>query len=186
MNKDNIDIEEMRKAWYEMGRALGIQTLPDSHSQDLARRKTALDRLRDRYLSFWVISLVMTVLGFLIFSRGVFVTNPLNFWLGVAYAGYFLIVSSMDFWLWKGLGQIDPLRLSVTETSAKSLFYRKRHLQFMAVLIPMAATLLCFTGYVFSSEMFFINGMIAGAIIGLIIGTVQLRRFMSGYRKLTD
>lgn len=186
MSTQNFDIEQMKQAWVEMGKALGMQQAIDNNPKDYDKKKTALDRLRGRYRIFWIFSLIMAFVGFLIFSGGTFVMNRLNLWLGIAYAIYFLTVSSMDYWLGKGLATIDPLRMSVSEIAGKSMFYRKRHLQFMIILIPMAISLICFTGYVFSSEMYFLNGMIAGAILGLIIGTIQFRRFMGEYRKLAD
>ncbi|MCM1110027.1 MAG: hypothetical protein NC336_02330 [Clostridium sp.] len=186
MNTENFDIEQLRKAWIEMGKALGMQAAPDNNPADLDRKRTALDRLRDRYLAFWIISSVMAVAGFLIFSNGLFVASRLNFWLRMAYAVYFLTVASMDFWLWRGIGSIDPLRMNISEISRESMYYRKRHLQFMAALIPMAIMLLCFTGYLFASEMYFLYGMIVGVILGAIIGTRQFRRFMAEYRRLSD
>lgn len=186
MSTNDFDIEQMRQAWVEMGKALGMSSIPGNNPKDFQRKKTTLDHLRERYHIFWIFSLVMAFAGFLIFSSGTFILSNLNLWLGIAYAVYFLTASSMDYWLWKGLGTIDPLRMSVSEIAEKSMFYRKRHLQFMIVLIPMAIALICFTGYVFSSEMYFLNGMIAGAILGIIIGTIQFRRFMAGYRNLSD
>ena len=76
--------------------------------------------------------------------------------------------------------------MSVSEVAYNAMFYRKRHLQFMAVLIPMAVALLGFTGYVFSSEIYFPYGMIVGAVCGLIIGIIQFRKFMAEYRKLSE
>lgn len=184
MNNENFDIEQMRKAWLEMGKVLG--TIPERNPVNLDKKRTTLDKLRERYMTFWIISLVMVFAGFLIFSRGIFVVSGLNLWLGVAYSVYFLTASGMDFWLWNGLGSIDPLRMSISEIADKSMFYRKRHLQFMAILIPMAIALVGFTGYVYSSEIYFLNGMIFGCIIGLIIGIIQFRRFMAEYRKLSD
>lgn len=186
MNEDNIDIEQMRKAWTEMGKALGMQTIPSGYHNNLNKKKTALDRLRDRYNAFWIISLIMAVGSFFIFSRGIFVVNNLNLWLGISFTVYFLTASCMDFWLWKGIGAIDPLRMNISEISEKSMYYRKKHLQFMAILIPMAIALLCFTGYVFSSEIYFLNGMIVGVVIGAIVGSLQFRRFMAEYRNLSD
>lgn len=186
MNTQNFDIEQMREAWVEMGKALGMSSIPDNNPKDFQKKKTSLDHLRERYRNFWIFSLIMAFAGFLIFSTGRFIMSNLNLWLGIAYAVYFLTTSLMDYWLWKGLGTIDPLQMSVSEIAGKAMFYRKRHLQFMIILIPMAIALLCFTGYVFSSEMYFLNGMIAGAILGLILGTIQFRRFMSEYRKLSD
>lgn len=184
MNNESVDMDRMRKAWEEMGKALGKQPIRDNDPRDFNKKKTALDRLREKYCTFWIISLVMTFGGFLIFSGNTLIASPLNFWLGAAFSVYFLTAFCMDFWLWRGIGAIDPLRMSVSEISGRSMFYRKRHLQFMAVIIPMAIALMCFTGYVFSSETYFLSGMIFGIIIGLIIGTIQFRRFMAEYRNL--
>lgn len=185
-NTDNFDIRQMREAWIEMGKALGMQPSSDGNPEDLKKKKTDLDRLRNRYQVFWTACLLLGFGTFMIFSTNSFGNNRLNIWLGVAYAVYFLTASGMDFWLWRGLGTIDPLTLTVSDIADKALFYRKRHLQFMAVLIPMAIALIGFTGYVFSSEMFFLNGMIAGVICGVIIGIIQFRRFMSCYHNLSD
>lgn len=186
MNTEKPDIEQLRKAWVEMGKALGMQPIPVTDTEHLGKKKTALERLRHKYLTFWIISLLMTFGGFLIFSNGIFVTTNLNQWLAVAYATYFFTAFCMDFWLWKGLGTIDPLQMSVSEIAQKSILYRKRHLQFMTILIPLAIALVSFMGYAFSSEKYFLNGMIVGCIIGIIIGTIQFRRFMAEYRNLTD
>lgn len=186
MNNEDINIEEMRNAWMEMGKALGLQPNPGNNPKDLDKKRTALDRLRDRYHAFWIISLIMVIPGFTLFSKWMFLSGNLHLWLGIAFAVYFLTASGMDFWLWRGIGTIDPLRMSVSEIAGKSMFYRKRHLQFMAILIPMAVALLGFIFYVNFHEIYFVNGMIAGVIIGAIIGTIQFRRFMAEYRKLAD
>lgn len=186
MSSENFDIEQMRKAWVEMGKALGMKPVSDHNPDNLNKKKTALDCLRDRYHVFWIISLLMVGGGFLIFSGGIFVENQLNFWLGVAYAVYFLTVFGMDLWLWKGLATIDPLRMSVAEIADRSMFYRKRHLLFMAILLPMAIALIGFTGYVFSSEIYFLNGMVVGVVCGAIVGIMQFRKFMAEYRNLSE
>lgn len=128
----------------------------------------------------------MVFVSFMIFSRGLIGESHLNPWLGVAYAVYFLTAFSMDQWLYQGIGKIDPLKMSVSQVLKKSLFYRKRHLQFMAILIPMALGLLGFTGYVFSNDRYMLIGMIAGAIFGAIIGIIHFRRFMVEYRNLSE
>ncbi|MDE6381189.1 MAG: hypothetical protein K2L11_12020, partial [Muribaculaceae bacterium] len=48
MNSNNMDIEQMRKAWIEMGKALGMETSPGD-PDNLNKMKTSLDRLRDGY-----------------------------------------------------------------------------------------------------------------------------------------
>lgn len=186
MNRENIDVEQMRKLWLAMGESLGVQSSPHCNSVNFYKKKTSLDRLRDKYRVFWIVSLLMIFVSFMIYSRGLIVESPLNFWLGVAYAVYFLTAFCMDYWLWRGIGSINPLRMSVSEVADKAMFYRKRHLQFVAVLIPMVVALLTFTGYVFYSEVYFLYAMISGAICGLIIGTFQFRRFMAEYRRLSE
>lgn len=92
----------------------------------------------------------------------------------------------MDHWLWRGIGTIDLVRMDVTTVTRKTMYYRKKHLQFMAIIIPMAIGLLGFTGYVYSVETSFLCGMICGAICGAIIGIIQFRKFMTDYRKLLE
>lgn len=186
MNTENIDIEQMKRAWLSMGKALGMQPVQDNNPENLNNKKTALDRLRDKYRVFCTISLLMVFVCFMIFSRGLIVSSNLNFWLGIAYAVYFLTAFGMDQWLYRGIGKIDPLKMTVSQVVQRSMFYKKRHLQFMAVLIPMALAVLGFTGYVFSVERYFLIGMIAGAICGAILGVIQFRRFMADYKKLAE
>lgn len=186
MNPQNFDIEQMRKAWTEMGKALGMQAATDNNPENLNRKKTALDRLRDRYRVFWTICLLMAFGSFMVFSGRMFAGDHIYLWLGTAYAVYFLTAFCMDLWLWNGIGTIDPLTMGVAEIARKSMFYRKRHLQFMTVLIPMAIALLGFTGYVFSAETFFLSGMGMGIVCGAAIGIMQFRRFMAEYRNLSD
>lgn len=186
MNTEELDIQQMRKAWLAMGECLGMKPAAANKPEGFNKKETALDRLRDKYRMFWTVALLMIFVSFITFSKCLIVESPLNFWLGVAYAVYFLTSCCMDFWLWRGIGTINPLRMGISQVVNKAMFYRKRHLQFMAIIIPMGLTLLIFTGYVFSSETYFLSGMIAGAICGLIIAIIQFRRFMADYRKLSE
>lgn len=186
MTPDNIDLDNLKKSWIEMGKSLGAKFDHQYDPDKLSNMKTALDRLRDRYRVFWRAGLIMIFSSFLIFSKHLIVENPLNLHLGFAYAAYFLMCFIMDHWLWKGIGSIDPLRMGVAEVAKKALYYKKRHLQFMIFLIPMAIAILGLTGYVFSSDKYLLMGMITGAICGAILGIFQFRRFMAEYRKLTD
>lgn len=186
MKDENGNLGELRKIWVEMGEKLGMQSIPDNDPGKLDRQQTALDKIRRKYRVFWIVALLMIFNVFLIFSGGIFGDNPLNFYFAVAYALYFLTAFIMDHWLWVGLGTIDPLRMGVAQVAEKSMFYRKRHLQFMAILIPMAIVLLGFTGYVYSTNIYFLNGIICGAIFGAVIGIIQFRWMMQRYRELSE
>lgn len=185
MNNQNPNFDQLRQAWIEMGNALEKLSTPAAPSHHLYNKKTALDRLAQRYGYFAIISLLMSPCGLLFFTHSPFANPLLTTWLGIAYAVYFLTAAAMDFWLWHGISSINPLQLTVSQITDKALCYRKRHFQFMAVLIPMAIALIGFTAYTFSSQTFFINGMIVGVIAGTAIGIIQFRRFMSSYRDLS-
>lgn len=185
MTHENVNLDELKRAWLAMGETLGMNR-PENDPKNLDEMKTALDRLRQKYRVFWITSLGMVFVSFMVFSRGMLIDSEWNVWLGVAYSVYFLTAFSMDQWLYSGIGTIDPLRQSVSEVAAKAMFYRKRHLQFIVVLIPMAVALIAFTGYVFSDETYFISGMITGALLGIILGIFQFRRFMAYYRQLSE
>lgn len=186
MTPDNIDLDNLKKSWMEMGRSLGSQFDHGYNPDQLSNMKTTLDRLRDRYRVFWRVGLIMIFTSSFIFSGDIINENPLNIYLCFVFPIYFLTCFLMDHWLWKGIGSIDPLRMGVAEVAQKALYYKKKHLQFMIFLIPMAIALLGFTGYVFSSDKYLLMGMITGAICGAALGIIQFRRFMAEYRKLTD
>lgn len=185
MTPDNLNLEELRRAWMVMGESLGMNP-PHNDPRDLEHKKTALDRLRMKYRAFWTLSLVMMFVSFMFFSRGSIVENKWNFYLGLVYAVYFLTIFVMDHWLWAGIGTIDPLRMGVAEVARKALFYKKRHIQFVAFLIPVAIAVLIFTAYVFSGDVYFIRGIITGALVGIAIGVMQFRKFMACYRVLSE
>lgn len=186
MKPNDVDFEELKKIWLAMGETLGTLPTRENNPTILRTKKTALDRLRNKYRVFWIVSILMIISTFIIFSRGILVDSEWGGYLGVAYAVYFLTTFVMDHWLWVGIGTIDPIRMGVTEVAEKSMFYKKRHLQFMTILIPMAIMLLGFTGFVFSSDKYLISGMFTGAIVGAVMGYLQFRRFMEDYKDLSE
>lgn len=185
MTSEHNDLKELRSAWSTMGKSLPEQPA-DNDTGNLNGRKTALDRLRDRYRRFRLVSALLIFGSFMIFSRGQLFDSNLNLYLGIAYAAYFATSCAMDYVLWRGLGTIDPVTMSVTEVARHALRYRKLHLQFIAILLPLALGLLGFTAYAFSADRYFLYGMLSGAIIGAAIGTFQFRRFMADYRRLSE
>lgn len=186
MTNQTENLEDVKKAWIAMGKSFGMQ-IPEYDHVSLDNKKTALERLRNSYMRFFIAAAIFTVTSLFVFSRFQDILDNNNVeYLGFAYSAYFFIAFLMDFWIWNGIGTINPLTMSVSEVTEKSLFYRKRHLQFVAVLLPLAVSLMCFTGYVFSADKYFLMGIIFGAVLGLILGTIQLRRFMRNYRILSE
>lgn len=78
------------------------------------------------------------------------------------------------------------MSMAVGEVSRLATFYRKRHLQFMIILIPIAIALLGSFIYVMVDNIYFIYGVICGAVIGLAIGIFQFMEFMADYRDVMN
>lgn len=186
MKSEKRDAEELRNVWDKMGRSLGEPTMGADSPEALSRKRTALDRLRDRYRVFRNVSLLMVFSSFMLFTRSDLLAKPYDLYLGAAFSAYFLICFLMDLWLWWGISNIDPLTMSVRQVVEKAMFYRKRHLQFIAVLLPLALSLVGFMGYLFSADRYMLVGMIIGAVCGAAIGVIQLKRFMREYRRLSE
>lgn len=148
------------------------------------KRLTALESLARRYRHFSIIATIMIAWSVIGFFPGV---SPFsrNIYLMLAFGIYFLTCSTMDFWLYMGIRSIDIQEMPVSEVVRKALFYRKRHLQFMAILIPMAVALVAFMTWTLTEDPIMLASIAAGALIGLAIGLRQFMRFMSDYRTLT-
>lgn len=161
---------------------------PDSEAIEQVvsgKRTTALENLSRRYRRFSLVAFIMIIWSFFMFLSGTFPEDyrlPLSLSFGV----YFLVCSTMDYWLYMGIRSIDIQEMTVAQVIAKALFYRKRHLQFMAVLIPMAIALVTYFVWTITGDIYMIGGVAAGAIVGLAIGTRQFLRFMADYRTLTE
>lgn len=185
MTPDNNNLENIKRAWKNMGENLGMQ-MPDDNSHNLQHKKTALGRLRNYYRRFLIFGIMFAMSSFFIFSNWPHLSKEKGFWLAVIYSAYFLINGCLDWWLWRGISSIDPLTMGAAQVSEKALFYRKRHLQMIACMLPVAIGVICFTAYMFSAEKYIIAGIITGAIFGLIVGANQLRKFMANYRRLSE
>lgn len=172
--------ENMKRSWqetrfYRPDRAVMEEVMN-------GRRLTALESLGRRYRCFSIVSSMMVCCS-LLFSLGEFpFIHGLP--LTLAFCFYFLVCSTMDFWLYMGVRSIDIQEMTVAEVAGKAMFYRKRHLQFMAILIPMAAALLTFLIWTVTEDAYMIVGIASGGLIGLALGIRQFMRFMADYRTL--
>lgn len=151
------------------------------------RRKTALDRLADRYKRFSMVGVALILLSISwCFNEHIFPGNTLfRIIIAVSFALYALAASIMDRWLYLGILSIDVATMPVAEVIRKALFYRKRHLQFIAVLLPWVTVVISAIAWN-DSNLYFRLGIIVGVIAGMAIGIIQLMNFLSDYRDITS
>lgn len=181
MNAENYDIEQMRKAWGEMGKALGIET-PPSDPDNMNKMKTTLDKIRDGYRK----GCDMSIVGVIIFTPFLFfmpsISDEYRISVAITFAIMGLANAYVLYWLWRGIGKINPLTMSITQVSSMAKYYKKCHLQYILlgslVAIPWIGYFMFATG---SSE-----SIVIGAIIGGIYGIYGLWQTLKDYRNLSE
>lgn len=151
----------------------------------LDKRRTALQNLAQRYRRFSNVALIMIAWSVCIFFAASFGTEH-RLLTSIVFGVYFLVCSIMDYWLYRGVSSIDVAEMSVSEVIRKALFYRKRHLQFMIILIPMAIGILSLVIWQVTGNEYMLMGIAFGAMAGLAIGTRMFLKFMADYRTLTS
>lgn len=178
--------EDMKIAWAETSRRL--EKLENDYyelRQEAmnGKRRTSLENLAVRYRRFSIISLIFTFISPFYAFNGVF-TGDATIWVPILMTVYFAVASTMDWWLYKRIKSIDVTTMSAGEVSEASALCRKRHIQFMFVLIPVMSVILA--GFIFGTidETYMMIGIIAGAVSGFAIGVCQFINFMADYKIL--
>lgn len=126
MNTEINNLEDIKKIWREMGTAFHTEsycTTPEA----LNNKRTTLDRLRRRYMSFIIFSISAGIIEFPIIlhlgSLG-FLPDNLKWPVAISFMIMMLIEACIDFWFWKGTGRICPLTMTVSDLSSMALYYK--------------------------------------------------------------
>lgn len=163
----------------------------ERQTEDLARqgrdnrRRTALDRLMERYRRFSIIGLLLAVMIVMQTLAG-FYEGPYGIAVGITGVLLGCICSLMDRWLYLKLKEIDIARMTVAEVSKRALLCRRRHLQFICFSLPMVLLMILFIMLSKNLNLYMIYGMIGGFVFGLALGLRELFKFLSDYRTLSE
>lgn len=153
------------------------------------KKKSALQNLAQRYQTFWRLEIVALCLCvpaiFQVMSQEFEFSMKGSICLTIGIAVMFMLSSVMDRWLYSRISELDLTAMTVTEVARKAALYRKRHLQFVAILLPIAIILLCAMASM-SGNVYLISGMATGGVIGFALGIGQLMKFLRDYRSLTE
>lgn len=157
---------------------------------NMNRRLSALQSLALRYKRFSVLGMVFALITPITLFEMLYKQEYCDIGMTIvviAFAEiYFLLASCMDKWLYNGISGIDLSRMSVSDVCRCAYYYRKKHFQFMAVLIPMAMILVGTLVWILSDDIYFILGVVAGGIVGLVSGIFQFRAFMVEYKEIMN
>lgn len=177
-------MDNLRKDWQDANVSLNRDL--NSYSTIInGKRKTALENLAERYRRFSIIALTLILFSVTwIFNPNMFPDNPrLRIAVGVSFAVYALIGSVMDRWLYLGVRSIDVVAMPVSEVIRKALFYRKRHLQFIAILLPIVLAIIGVMAWSMDN-LYFRLGILIGFLAGTAIGLHHLFAFLADYRAI--
>lgn len=178
--------EEIKKTWAEAARKLYAPTPEELEIMYIGRKETALEGLAQRYRRFSRLGLVMAIVSVFWMFSGIQPEIPsMKYVIAILFVIYFATCSVIDNWLYRGVASINCFTMPVSEVIDRALYYRRKHLQSMILLIPFAIIVLGTLAYSFMSDIYTIYGIIAGFIAGVAIGLRQFHQFMAEYRTIS-
>lgn len=181
-------MEELKDCWCGVRFRTDANGKNGSNMKPDNNRRTALNTLAAHYRRFSTVGLIMALCMPMCIWGAMRDMEDVSMWLKIALIAYgmiyCLIASVMDRWLCRGIERIDVAAMLVSEVCRMTFYYRKKHYQFVAILIPLALLFLAGFGWVLSADKWYIYGMTTGAVVGIMIGTRQFRLFMSEYRDI--
>lgn len=181
MNSKYVDIEQLRKAWVEMGKALGMET-PPGDPDNMNKRNTDLDKLRTRYKKGWEWSIIGGIVFMSLFFWAPTINEEYRVSLAITCAIVMFSNTYALYWLWKGIGKINPLTMSISQVSSLAKHYKKCHLLYILIGFPVAALWIGYFIFVTNRS----ESIVTGAIIGGIFGLYGLRQYLKDYRNLSE
>lgn len=185
MDIKELDIEQMRNAWVEMGKVLEADTRP-SNPTNMNNMNTNLDKLRTRYLRGWKFSFTAGIL----LAAGVFLNPSINseyrLPLSISYIILMLANGYVLYKLWCGLEKINPLTMPITQVCTLANYYKKYHMLYYMLFIPIV---IVWSGYymfaILGKDIGGRNSLIIGCIAGGFSGLCAIYLYLRDYRNLT-
>lgn len=178
--------EEIRHTWQEAAHRFYSPNPDEWESLYRMKKETALEKLAQKYRRFSCMGLLMAIVSLCYMLPIHIIEGKLRIWVSLVFLVYSLTCSLMDYWLYKGIESIDCYTMTVKEVSDKAMYYRSKHLMFIAILLPMMFGILGFLVYALGYNIYIIWGILAGLLVGGALGFRQFLEFMSEYRKLRE
>lgn len=183
-NSSDPQSEEIRRSWNQT--KFSSERLHENIDEiKSGKRRTALQNLARRYRWFSNFALIFIFVWPLLATSHLLMGFHAT-WIIIFGEIYFGICSMIDRWMYRGVSSINVATMSVSEVCERALYYRKRHLQSIIILLPMAMILIGSMAYVMDFDPYMIMGICTGAIVGFLIGLRQLHHFLDDYRQFKD
>ncbi len=172
---------QLRKSWLAVRQEMTLNAPVDVPSTS---RKTILQKLIARYRTFVIIEALNLIYIPLLLLK-LLPEHDIWQWILMALYEVIMLVSLItDLWLHSWLGKINVEQMSVYEVIKRCALARKRHLQFLFVMLPFSVITIALTAYVFSDDIYIVIGIITGTLIGMCVAITFLRQFLRDYKAL--
>ena len=166
---------QLRKSWLAVRQEMTLNAPVDVPSTG---RKTILQKLIARYRTFVIIEALNLIYIPLLLLK-LLPEHDIWQWILMALYEVIMLVSLIT-----DLGKINVEQMSVYEVIKRCALARKRHLQFLFVMLPFSVITIALTAYVFSDDIYIVIGIITGTLIGMCVAIKFLRQFLRDYKAL--
>lgn len=181
------NLEDMKSMWSALNDRISFL---EEENRKLARRamtnkyKTAREKLISKYKKFIFIETVMILYVWVFIGFNPETVDKYRLPTLIYWSLFFLAEIGIDYYLMERVREIDIYTSPVKEITQMAASNWRIHKLAIFIGLPIAFGAIILFGLAMDANEFVIYGMVAGAIVGLIIGFSQLRRFMSYYRQL--
>lgn len=179
-----MEIEYLKENWESSNAAL--ERGSQSRKNIDPRQKTTLQRLASRYRRMAIVSAVSLCWVMPLYFRLSEENPDTPLFYPLVMVAFFLITAGMDYWLCRGIQSIDCATMSVETVLKKVYFYRKRHIQFIFILMPIALLIIYLMLAMFNFEKYALLGAACGFMVGLAFGLKILFDFMRDYKQVLN
>ena len=181
------DLKDMKEMWIELNQR--VANLEEENRRLMRhvtgnKYKTAQEKLVRKYTTFIIIAFIMIVYVFFIVMFNPFGVEKYKIPVLIYWTLFFLGEAGIDFYLRTKVLEIDIYNSSVRESTRQAAHNWKIHKLAVAFGLPVAIGAVVLFALFMNADTFVIIGMIVGAVVGLSIGVMQLRKFWDYYRLL--
>lgn len=175
--------EDLKKKWAHLRNFQSAPVNADLLNDIIYNRlTTTIDRLTARYRRITILGFVMALMMVLMYFSGSG-HSVFSGYIPLEFAGYFLLCSLIDGYLWCNANRLDLNTMPIEEIATCTRRLRLVHLLSMVIIIPFAVVILI---QLFGTANFYTRlGMIAGGTVGLAVGLNLLFQTLRDYRTLT-
>lgn len=181
------ELNDMKNLWRELNERISAL---EEDNRRLARKvmnenfKTVQEKLIRKYTFFIIIAVVMIFYMWIFVWFNPDVVEKYKVVTSVYWSVFFILEAGIDFYLRHQVKQIDIYNSSVKDIALQAAKNWRVHKIAVFCGIPVAIGAVILFGLLLNADMFVIYCMIAGGMIGLLVGIRQLKKFYENYRIL--